>query len=311
MTLSKPCFMMAAALLLGLSAAPAMADDTGVSASIGFGLTRLRADETVYDGGHRLSELEWRSKTTRVIHGTLDADIGSGWSVRFDGKTGFKGNSHMTDYDWVPPLGTSGPDSWSDRSLHDDTGLDHYFTGSAELNRRIYGDDSQKMSLGVGGRYTDVKWTAKGGSYIYSAGGFRNVIGNFIDGQTVIDYRQKIPVLYTTLGGEKTIDKWRFTGGLEAGAVIKARDVDNHVLRDLNFKESFAVSPMFGIKASVEYQVTPSVALYLDGSFEATKFRRGDTRMLDKGTGATAFTSDSAGGSFSAAYIGTGIRASF
>ncbi len=306
----KPCFKMAA-LLLGLSSAPALAGDRDVSASIGFGLANLRADETVYDGGHRLSELEWRSKTTRVIHATVDADLGSGWSVRLDGKTGFSGNNHMTDYDWVPPYGDSGPDSWSDRSLHDDTSLDHYFTGSAEVNRLLYGDPSQQVSIGVGGRYTDVKWTASGGSFIYSVDGFRDTVGNFGDGEKVIDYRQKIPVIYTTLGGEKTIDRWRFKGAVEAGAVVKARDVDNHVLRDLRFNESFAVSPMAGVRASVEYQVTPSVALYLDGSFEATKFRRGDTRALDMGTGESELVRDSAGGSFSAGYIGTGIRASF
>ncbi|ASQ07091.1 omptin family outer membrane protease (plasmid) [Sinorhizobium meliloti WSM1022] len=53
-------------------------------------------------------------------------------------------------------------------SIHPVTELDHYITAAIELNRLIYGNESSSIAVGAGMRHTDVKWTAYGGSGIYS-----------------------------------------------------------------------------------------------------------------------------------------------
>ncbi len=304
MTATRHAFLPLTAGLLAFSCGMALANDERVGASIGVGLANIRAHETVFSGDHKLSQLEWQSKAVQVLRGSLDIDVGSGWSVKLEGKTGINGNGHMVDYDWLVP----GAD-WTHRSEHDDTGLDHYYNGSVEVNRLLFGDSLQNLSVGIGGRYTDVKWTARGGDFVYSVDSFRDTIGSFTSGVAGISYQQKIPVLYATLNGEQTMGRFRLTGALEVGAVIRNRSGDDHWLRNLRVDDSFKLSPMFGAKAGIEYSLTQNIALYLDGSFEATKFRRGDAEYAD--TTGNSYYEDGAGGGFSAGYIGTGVRGSF
>ncbi|WP_407693065.1 hypothetical protein [Rhizobium indigoferae] len=55
------------------------------------------------------------------------------------------------------------------------TELDHYVAGAIQLDRIIYDNATSSIAVGAGVQYTDFKWTAYGGSGIYSsAGGFRN-----------------------------------------------------------------------------------------------------------------------------------------
>ncbi len=306
MTATRHACLPLTAGLLAFSCGMAFAGDERVAASIGVGLANIGAHETVYSGDHKLSQLEWASKGVQVLRGSLDVNVGSGWSVKLEGKTGINGNGHMVDYDWLVP----GAD-WTHRSEHDDTGLDHYYSGSVEINRMLFGDSLQKLNIGIGARYTDVKWTARGGDFVYSVNGFRDTVGTITDGLNAVSYQQKIPVLYATLNGEQTFGRFRLTGALEAGAVIRHKSDDDHWLRNLQIEDSFKLSPMFGAKAGIEYALTQNIALYLDGSFEATKFRRGNAVYSDTTTGDPTYYNDTGGGGFTTGYIGTGVRGSF
>lgn len=293
-------------------ALPALAGDETVSGSIGVGLANLYATETVHSDGMKISHLDWESRGVKVLRGALDVEVGGGWTVRAEGKVGIDGDGQMTDYDWVWPFyANTSKGGWSDRSVHGDNRLDHYYTGSIEISRRLFGDHIQNLNFGLGGRYTDVKWSAYGGNFIYSVDAPRDTIGSFSKDERGISYQQKIPVLYATLNGSQDLGRWRLTGALEAGATIKAKDVDDHWMRDLRFKDELAVSAMFGGKAGVEYKLTQGISLYLDGSFETTDFRKGNIKMNNTVSGETTTYKDSAAGSFAAVYIGTGIRGSF
>ena len=67
----------------------------------------------------------------------------------------------------------------------------------------IYGDETSRIAVGAGVHYTDIKWSAYGGSGIYSTGGgFRNDYWENPDWVKGISYRQQIPIGFLNLSGK-------------------------------------------------------------------------------------------------------------
>ncbi|MBX8819108.1 omptin family outer membrane protease, partial [Ochrobactrum sp. MR31] len=89
----------------------------------------------------------------------------------------------MKDYDWLmdPPAGY-GSDAWSHRSIHPDTQLNRYITADLALGHNFYVNETALLNLHGGFKYTNVKWDAYGGSYIYSRNEFRDDVGDLSDG---------------------------------------------------------------------------------------------------------------------------------
>lgn len=301
---------LAALFLFGI-ATPASAFD-GATASLDAGLGNLYAKEYVYNGRWKNSELQWESKGVAMLRGSLNIDITPDWRLRGEARTGFKGNGHMVDYDWIYPYTTSNGDSdWSHRSVHSGTELDHYVAGNIEVTRSIFEDELDRIDFGIGARYTDVQWTAYGGSGIYSVGGFRDTAFTIPAGTKGITYRQQIPVVYATLANEHRMGDFTFNGALQAGAMINAKATDDHWLRDLTFVDKFSAAPSFAAKAGIDYNIAPRAAVYLEGAYEYTAFKRGDSTVRDTTNGSSTLYKDTAGGNFSAATINIGIRGSF
>ncbi len=137
MRFSRLSLPLSVVLLAGASL-PVAAEQGGVTASLDAGVLNLRATETVHLGGRKVSELEWETKNAVALRGSLGLELAPGWRVKAEGRVGFEGDGYMTDYDWQWPFyKDSSKNGWSDRSQHDDTRLDHYFSGSLELNRML------------------------------------------------------------------------------------------------------------------------------------------------------------------------------
>lgn len=275
----------------------------------GIGLANIKADEFVYDGSHKVSELNWETKGMVLYTLGADAQLDKNWKIKAAVNIGTGGDGHMVDYDWMDYSNSD----WTDRSIHPDTELAHYFSGSIEIDREVYSNDTTNFSVGPGFRYTDVKWDAVGGSYIYSTTGhFRDDVGSWPDGDPGISYQQKIPVGFLAVNGEHTIGALTLSGGLQGGLSFGIDDIDDHWKRDLRYYDSMGVAPMLAANVSADYQITPSASLYLAGSFEQVFHRRGDMKIVDT-TGATAdsYESDSAGASYQAMSISFGLKGTF
>jgi len=68
-------------------------------------------------------------------------------------------------------------------------------------------------------------------------------------------------------------------------------------MRNLKFEESSnGRASYYGMSANVGYLVTPSVRLFLDGSFNAFPNVKASTRKLNTTTGQRAYTSGDAAG---------------
>ncbi|NTB97452.1 omptin family outer membrane protease [Agrobacterium tumefaciens] len=299
-------------VLLAGASLPVAAEQSGITASVDAGVLDLRATETVHIGGRKLSELEWETKNAVALRGSLGLELAPGWRVKAEGRVGFEGDGYMTDYDWVWPFSRdSSKDNWSHRSQHDDTRLDHYFSGNLELNRMLLDDPQQYLSAGVGFRYTDVQWSAYGGNAVYSVFSPRDFSGKFKDGLKGITYRQQIPVFYGNLTGGQRFGNWSLNLGLEGGAMVYGKATDDHWLRDMRFTDKFDVAGMFGVKAGVAYDLTENASIYLDGAYDYTSLGRGDTHYSGAGAGNLSSEKNAGGGDLQSIFVGMGVKGRF
>ncbi|QPB24857.1 omptin family outer membrane protease (plasmid) [Rhizobium sp. 007] len=274
----------------------------------GIGVANIKAQEFVYDGDHKNSQLNWKSKGVTLFTGGVDAQIDNDWSLQGSVNVGTGGNGHMVDLDWM----YYSRDDWSNRSIHPKTELDHYVAGAIELDRIIYGDDTSSIAVGAGYRYTDVKWNAYGGSGIYSSEGkFRDAPWKVPDGARLSSYRQKIGVGFLSLSGEHVLGDLTISGALQTGLSFGIKDIDDHWLLNDRYHDYMDPAPAIGATVAVNYALTPATSLYLSGSFDRVFGSRGDTKKYDGKTRKNEFYKDGAGATFQRTSISFGLKSRF
>lgn len=299
-----------------LSALPVSAQDGAISGSSGsvtyfggIGTANLKAGEYVYDGDYKVSQLDWESKGVKT--GTLGAEIEIGYAWKLKGRLdiGLGGNGFMEDRDW---LSTSYPD-WTHQSLHPDTELDRYINVLLEAEKALVDTGATRLGVGGGVGYTNVKWTARGGSYIYSSSSssLRDTVGNFADGLKGITYEQRIPTLFLSANAEQRIGAFTLSGVLRGGAAIGYKGVDDHWLRNLRFTDEMGLAPMMGATVTADYRILPTASVYLAGDFQRIFETRGDARVSSTVTGATASFDDGGAAEFQSIMVSAGVKGTF
>ncbi|WP_026479517.1 omptin family outer membrane protease [Ahrensia sp. 13_GOM-1096m] len=276
----------------------------------GFGYTWLKGNELVYDSGNRISHLIWETKAPVV---TLNAkgEIYNDWTISGNAVFGFNGDSHMVDYDWL--AGDYAFDNWTDRSIHPDTRLDKYINLDVALGRNFTLNDAVIVNLHGGLKYTNVKSTAYGGSFVYSQTGFRKDIGNFAADQKGISFEQRYPGIF--IGTEAKINhaQWTLRGLARAGVTIGATDTDHHWVRDLRFEEKYGPIPFMSLGAEAGYQVTDNTQFTLGANFEQFFRKKGDTLIYDipSGRQVAGPFKDGAGMDFRSITLSAGLKLAF
>lgn len=281
--------------------------DGSVSTFAGIGLTNLQAGEYVYDGSHKLSQLDWESKNVPTAKLGATLELGYNWRLKGKLDFGMKGDGHMVDRDWVD----YSIDDWTHQSVHPDTKLDHYLNGTIEADRTIYQTDSTRLALGGGLGYSDVQWSAYGGSYVYSSYSLHDTVGTFADGEKGITYRQKIPVAFVSANAEQHIGALTLAGGLQGGATFGISDIDDHWMRYLRFTDDMKPAPMIGANVSLDYQLLPSVSIYVAGDYQKVYRAKGDTKVESTLYPASARYDDAAGADFQAWSVSFGVKGTF
>ncbi|CCV11487.1 omptin family outer membrane protease [Mesorhizobium sp. STM 4661] len=322
MKLKAKVFGGAAALL---TAWPAMASDAVVSEPApykpnfsfvsGVGVIDIEANELVYRGpgsGTKQSHLIWES-TSPVISAEMTARSEAGWTAKLSGQIAFSGDSYMEDYDWKPKFSANDSwNDWSDRSRFSETDLDHFYSATVALGHDFQVSDQLLINVNGGFKYTSVKWTAYGGSYVSSYQGFRDSVGDWPGGAKVISYQQKLPVAFAGIDATYVQDRWNFGFALKGGMTFSVGATDHHWLRDLRFEQDFESAPVLMVGGSVGYQYNERTSFFVSGSYEKMFTARGDSNYYDIATGAeTGGHYDSFGGDFAAATVMVGIKTSF
>lgn len=284
-------------------------DDTvRINASIG--AMFLQGDEKVVVGNYTLSHLIWQT-TTPVLRGSVAVDFGGGLSASLEASTAGFGDSYMEDYDW-----TKGDDTfanWSHRSQHPQTDLDHYFTGAASLGYELVNHDNAVIRAHAGLKYTDVQWTAYGGSFVYSSdGGFRDQSFTYPDSVAGATYRQQLPELFLGVDGEERYGNFRVGGLLRGGVTFLSVTTDDHWLTNVRFVDNLYVAPTFTAGVDVGYAIGPNAEITLAARYDHIFEQRGDTKYYNIATGAqTSGLPNVAAGALRSAEVTAGLKGSF
>lgn len=244
----------------------------------GVGYTSLRGDELVYaEDGTKRSHLIWKSDAP-VLTATAKAVFENDWTLSGNLAVGLTGNSKMADYDWrvSPPAGFD-PSAWSDRSLHPDTVLDRYLTADIAVGHNFNVNETTTLNLHGGFKYTNVKWSAYGGSYIYSSYNFRDSIGNFPDGMRIITYEQTYPAVFVGLAATKVIEQWSFSAFARGGVSVKPGGEDHHWARQIKFSQKFNNALFMSLGARAEYAVSQKATFFFASNFERYFRKTGGT----------------------------------
>lgn len=307
----KRWLMFLSTAVLGLPAAANAGDmlltsaDGAVVFRGSYGITAIEANELVYQGKNKLSQLIWESTAVSTFTGQVKVDLDP-FFFRATGVIGIEGDGHMRDYDWL----VEGK-PWSHRSVHPDTRLDHYFAGTIEAGREVLSHDGTTVSLGGGVKYTDVKWTAWGGSYVYTSSDFRDTKGDFPDNEKGISYRQQWPVPFLGIDLTHSEGPWTFAGAFQGGVAVNGKGTDDHWMRDLRFIDHVEATPAVMITGSAEYEVRPNTAIFVSGAFDQIVRGRADTDMIDKITGEKRRFPDGAGADYMSVTVSLGLRGTF
>ncbi|WFU51787.1 omptin family outer membrane protease [Sinorhizobium terangae] len=277
----------------------------------GVGYTQLRANELVYDSaGNRVSKLIWESDAPVLTTG-FKAAFGNSWTIAANSVIGFSGESHMEDYDWYGFSPGFGQGDWASRSISPDTALDRYVNLDIAAGRDFGINDATTINLHGGFKYTDVKWTAYGGTIIYSGRAFRDTQKTFEPGKGVISYEQRYPGVFL---GAETITRlgdWTLSGLLRGGLVIDASDIDDHWLRTMHSKGEFGTEPFVSFGAKADYQVTDRVNLFLAGNFDKYFRKKGDWTIDKSKDTATGIYKNRTGMDLQAFTISAGFKLTF
>lgn len=283
-----------------------------MSVSAGFGLVNISANEIVYNGSSLLSLLTWDSVAIPTVSVRVDAHLDEGWTFEASGEAGIGGYSEMVDKDWIAPFAPgNGPDDWSDRSIHPDTNVDHYFSGRIAMGYDVIDTGDVALNLKGGFSYTDVQWTGRGGSYIYSNAGLHDSVGNFAAGVAVITYEQSMPAAFVGAELRGGFGDISFSTGVEGGFTFFATATDHHYLRNLLFVDDLQMAPMVSANARVDYNFSSENSIYLAAAVQKMFTARGDTTITDTGTNAVSNYSDIAGADFASLSLSVGISATF
>lgn len=273
------------------------------------GLLLLEANELVYNGNYTVSRLIWQSMAP-VLRGSIGVEVGHGFSVEVEGSVAGFGRSYMEDYDWL--RGDDTPGNWSDRSKHADTHLDHYASGSVALGYDLSRTSDAVVRMHGGFKYTDLQWSAYGGSYVYSGAGFRDEVGDFPDGERGITYRQQMPEVFVGVDGEQRYGNVRLGGLLRGGLTFNSVMTDDHWMRDLRFYDHIKPAPTVALGAEVGFALGSMAELFLGARYDHIFEQRGDSHVHTGTTGEFLVISrDGGAGDLKQATLTLGLKGRF
>lgn len=266
------------------------------------------AGEYVYDNGKLLSQLDWQVHHALIVGGMLHYDVNDWLTLSGGGWTLASANNTMDDFDWLDDTRTD----WSDWSHHKDTRSDYGYQLDLAAKARIGEWKENDLYLIGGYRQTGMKWSAYGGSYVYSRGGFRNDVGNFIDGSLGITYEQTWHIPYAGISATRNHGPWLLTGTLYASPYVTGNDEDLHAKRKLTFNETFDETTMIGTQLGASYEMTERSRLSLQADYQRIASTKADTLVRSLETGQTEyFGMGAAGASYRSMTISAGLDVRF
>jgi len=238
----------------------------------GIGYGGITAHEHVYagsSGAQNLSLLVWES-TAPTANVDVKVRLPDAWTLRGHIDAAMLGDSTMTDYDWAGPYFAGyEPNNWTHRSISPNTSLDWYLKGDVAFGRDLPITDMLTVNVNGGIGYTDVQWTAMGGTFVYSTGGFRDDVGT-LPGGPGVRYRQQLPTVFAGFDTFLNDGPWSMEAGAKAGLILYGQSVDHHYLRSppMYVTDNLTFGQVLSADVKLDYNITDHLGLYVAGSYD-------------------------------------------
>lgn len=265
----------------------------GVSFSIdaSLGVLEGTASELVYDypagNKFKISELTWDLKD--VVMAGVEGSVGFGRRFRLN--VGVKsalagGEGLMVDRDWDYPESVTAflnasDQNWTHESRHPDTSLDE--GTMVDLSLSVVAMQSGPFSLRgiVGYKHDTWKWSARGGTFIYSTEypGSRDLIGMFPEGVSIITYEQRYSIPHVGVGASWTQPSFQLDARLLFSPLVSASDSDYHVLRGVLFEGDFSGGTYLGLGLKATWTITRHWSAALGVEYQSLPERIGDVTI--------------------------------
>lgn len=278
------------------------------------GIASIQGREHVYAftaGDQNTSLLLWDS-VAPIASGDAKARLPGGWTLRGHIDAALSGDSNMTDYDWFGPYFAGYAfENWTHRSISPNTSLDWYLNGDVAFGRDLPINEALMVNVNGGLRYTDVQWTAIGGSFVYSDGGFRDHAGT-LDDVPGIRYRMQLPTAFVGIDANVDDGPWSLETTAKAGLTFAAGDVDHHYMRDLLFFDSLNLAQVYSANARLGYAFSDHLGAFVEAGYEKMISGHGDTDQYDTTTGAlTGHFAGAAGAELQVVSLKAGLKGNF
>lgn len=199
------------------------------------------------DGSRRqLSRLDWELKTIAMAGGSLSVRLmdrltlnGGLWLALSEG------SGEMEDYDW---LQVGNPD-WTHYSLSDvDVTAGYILDLNVAWDFVNWNDLTARVVAGY--KQDGWTWEDRGVYLLYPEYGY---VPQALNGENMINYEQEFRMPYLGASADWTWNQFTFSGYLTYSPIVAATDWDEHVARDLHFKETFDGGDMLGLGVEVRY----------------------------------------------------------
>lgn len=256
------------------------------------GMLNGKSHELVYDAGtgRKVSQLDWKIKNLGIVKGDVSWDAYSFLTLNARGWTSLaSGSSHMDDYDWL----NASQAKWTDHSSHPNTDVNYANEYDLNVKGWLFKDKNYKAGVVAGYQETRFSWTATGGSYNYNNGADT---GNFPEGERGIGYRQRFSMPYVGLTGQYRINDFEFNALFKFSDWARARDNDEHYMRDLTFRDKSANSRYYGTTVDAGYYIAPNVKVFAEFAWSKYEEGKGSTQVIDNISGQTSSIGGEAAG---------------
>lgn len=312
MVLLMPAVQAGAATVETEATAEISTEQAGVqfSGRVGGGYLTGEAHELVYwphRGGHKASELTWDIDSLYMLG--LGATVQARQWLTINIDTWFNlgdGSGYMEDLDWATP----GMD-WTDQSTHDNTDVTKGFIFDVNAEITAFSTSQVQLTGIVGFRRDNYEWQARGGSYLYSVNGFRDMAGTFPDDELGITYEQTFDVPYIGIGFKGDFDRIHLAARVTGSVFVSGEAVDQHHLRNLVTTDDFSNESMIALDINFGYDISNSIGLEVAYAYEKYDTMKGDSVWDFNDEGVSINYNDSAGAELETSMVSMNITYSF
>ena len=293
-----------------LEIAPA---SSAVRFTLGVGAGYLSGDSTelVYwpeANNHKASELTWEIDNLYMVGLNGVLEVGDWLSFNFDGwfKT-TDGDGTLDDYDWTVP-----GNEWTEWSHHEDTDVTDGSIIDLSANFSFFRTHNVVFTGIVGYKRDNFGWDAKGGDYIYSTSGFRDLQGSVPDGLLVISYEQTLESFYGGIGFSADFTH-RFTlaGRIIYSPFVQGEDTDYHHMRNLVTYEDFEDGDLIAFDVTGTFGLTENLGLLIGFSYQSYDTMQGDSEWHYNDQGVVVNYDDGAGMDQTSIMLSTSLQYTF